>query len=220
MPLDSLAHLDPLDLATLAVLLLAGLSILAWTLITGVPPMPTPRPVRRAMLDMIPARTRPAVVHELGCGWGHLAFALARRYPEARVVAWELSPLPWAVARLLSPLARHRNLRVRYGNFMKHDLGEADLVACYLMPGSMPRLQAKLAAELKPGAVVVSGCFAMPDWRPDDVRVLPEAMNAWVYRYRAPGQGSAGQGSAGQASAKTAGGASAPSASAAGRTSA
>ncbi len=173
-----------LEAALFAVLLLAGISILYYTLRTGVPPMPSHPSARKAVFRLIPEDFSPVTIYELGCGWGGVAFDLAARYPEARVVAIELSPLPWLVC-LIRRVFRHRpNLEIRRADFLKSDLSDADLVFCYLMVAPMRGLQQKLSGDLQPGAVVITSTFALPDWTSEEVQTV---LGAGIYRYRAPG---------------------------------
>lgn len=192
--LDGITALEGLDAIVLIVMLSGGGLILVYTLITGVPPMPTHPRVAQAMLRL--AREGgadappPRVIYDLGCGWGRLAFALARAYPEARVIGIELSPLPWLFCVLRARIQRRPNLEIRYGNFLKAPLGDGDLFFCYLMITAMRRLQAKLDRDLSPGTLVISNSFAFPGWVPDEVEIVPTAMSAWVYRYRVTADGS------------------------------
>ncbi len=157
--------------------------VLGGTVWSRVPPMPTSTKARRAMLDLV-ADARPGVIYELGAGWGGLAAALARRFPDARVVAIELSPLPWAVCRLRVLLFGPANLRVRWGNALKADLRDADLVACFLCPEVMAPLDSKLADSLKPGTLVLSNAFALPGWQPVDQVRLNDLHRSPIYLYR------------------------------------
>lgn len=170
-----------------AVLLLAGISILYYTVRTGVPPMPSHPSARRALFRLIPENLVPVTIYELGCGWGGIAFELAVRYPEARVVAIELSPLPWLVCHIRRLFQRRPNLVIRRADFLKSDLSDADLVFCYLMVAPMRGLQRKLTGDLQPGAVVITSTFAFPDWAEEAVETVPESMSAHIYRYRVPG---------------------------------
>jgi hypothetical protein len=187
-----------LELTLIGVVLAAALSILAGTLRTGISPMPSSPAVRRTLLALLPPPERlRGTVHELGAGWGGLALALARRYPAAPVVAWELSPLPWAVCVLRAWLAGARNLVVRRADFLRggpdpSGLGDAALVVCYLAPGIMARLRPRLEAALPGGAVVVSSTFALPGWRPDSVQRAPDLHRSPVYVYRWPEAAQAG----------------------------
>jgi hypothetical protein len=191
--LDFINHLSALpgsELAVLIVMLFGGLLILIFTLITRVPPMPTHRLVVPVMFDMIPEHEAPKVAYDLGCGWGRLAFALATRFPDARVIGIELSPLPWLFCKLRQQIQRRPNLEIRYGNFFRTPLGDADLIFCYLMIGVMRKLSNKLNQEAGEGALVITNSFALQDWAPDDVRVVHGAMAACVYRYRVAADGS------------------------------
>jgi hypothetical protein len=191
--LDFIGHAMALpsnELVVLVLMLAGGLLILIFTLITGVPPMPTHRLVRPVMFDMIPENEAPKVAYDLGCGWGTLAFALAARFPDAKVIGIELSPLPWLFCKLRQIVQRRPNLEIRYGNFLRKPLGDANLIFCYLMIGAMRRLSAKLDTEAEAGTLVIANSFALQGWAPDDVRIVQGAMSAWVYRYRVKADGS------------------------------
>ena len=90
---------DGIAWAVLAIELIVVALIFVYTQRVGISPMPTLGRARRAMLEQIPAEATGAI-YELGCGWGTLAIPLARRHPKARVIAYEVSPVPWLVARL------------------------------------------------------------------------------------------------------------------------
>jgi hypothetical protein len=188
--IDHIVALPANEMVALAVMLFGALLILVFTLITGVPPMPTHRLVMPVMFDMIPENSSPKIAYDLGCGWGRLAFALASKYPDAKIIGIELSPLPWLFCKLRLLVQRRPNLEIRYGNFMRTPLQDADLIFCYLMIGVMRRLTAKLDAESRDGTVVIANSFALADWAPDDVRIVHGAMSAWVYRYRVTADGS------------------------------
>ena len=167
-----------------------GLTLI-YTIKTGISPVPTSPRVRDKMLAMIPPERLSVIergrLFDLGSGWGTLAFALAKRFPEAQVTGYELSPLPWLVSRLIQAVLRRPNLALRRGDFMDAPLNEAALVLCYLYPGGMTRLQPKLAAELPAGALVVSNTFALPDWPPADMERAEDLYDSPVYLYVAPG---------------------------------
>lgn len=168
----------------LIALLAVGVMILVYTVRTGVPPMPTGPGTRAVMLRLLP-KAVDGTVYDLGSGWGGLAFAIARRYPGNRVVGIELSPLPWLFARACLLLCPRPNLSFRRADLLKTPLTDAGAVTCYLMPGCMRRLAPKLAAELRPGAVVVAYSFALEGWRPDTAMLEAESGPLPVYRYTA-----------------------------------
>jgi hypothetical protein len=102
-----------------------------------------------------------AVIYDLGSGWGALAAALARAFPEAQVRGIEISPLPYLVSRLRT---RHLpNAVLRRGNFYAEDLSDAQAVTCYLMIKAMPKLASFLDRTLAPGTPVVSLSFWFRD---------------------------------------------------------
>jgi hypothetical protein len=58
-------------------------------------------------------------------------------------------------------------VRVEAGDFFKSNFKEADIVFAYLTSDYGERLAKKLAAELKPGARVVTVSFDLPGWDAD-----------------------------------------------------
>ena len=162
---------------------------LAYTLRTGISPVPTTPRVRRTLLEGLPRDLGGGTIFELGCGWGSLAVPLARAYPAHPVVGYELSPLPWAVSWLRARFVRGRNLRVFRRDFHAAHLGDACLVVCYLYPGAMERLRPKFEAELRPDALVVSNFFPVPGWTPQRTAIADDLEASPVYLYARGAQG-------------------------------
>jgi hypothetical protein len=174
-----------LFLLLLALLLGGMLSIVVHTLRTGISPMPTSGKVRRQLLTLVPADLEGPLL-ELGSGWGTLAFALADHCPRARVVAFELSPLPYAFSWLRQRLAPRPNLQLVRQDFLRASFSGASAVVCYLFPGAMTRLAPKLAGELAPGTLVFSHTFALRGWKPLRTRVVDDLYRTPVYVYEVP----------------------------------
>jgi hypothetical protein len=181
---DGMARVGAIEGALLIVLLLGIAVIAIYAIRVGVPPMPSNRSARDAMLQLLPERVD-GTVYDLGSAWGGLAFDLAQKYPDNPVVGIELSPIPYLASRLRALVIRRPNLTFRRANFLKVDLSDAGALTCYLMIWAMRKLEPKLRAELNPGAVVISHAFAFVDWQPEVERLVPEAGAAWIYRYRA-----------------------------------
>jgi predicted RNA methylase len=120
------------------------------------------------------------VVYDLGCGDGRVIVAAARRHG-ARAVGIEIDPLRYVWCQvLITVLGLRRRVRVVYGDFFSQDLGEADVVVCYLLQSTNHKLQGKLVRELRPGARVVSNAFTFPD-----LHLLAREEKADLYLYAA-----------------------------------
>ncbi len=159
--------------------------IVAYTLITGIPPMPTmPWTLRRILRIFPPEAT--GSIHELGSAWGGPAIALARAFPQARVVGVERSVLPWLWSRVRAAFSALPNLEFRRGDLFRENLQEADILFCYLSPEIMKRLKEKCEKELRPGGIVISHAFAMPGWTPEKTEWLPGLYPTPIYLYRIP----------------------------------
>ena len=170
-----------ISILVVAVGLLLGGSIVWTTLRVGIPPMPSSARATRAILELIPESSGARFV-DLGSGWGTLAIAVTRHRPEAKVVAYELSFLPWLWSIGLARLLGHREIQFVRRDFFDADLGGADVVLCYLFPDAMEQLADRLR-ELEAGSIVLSNTFRLPGWQPDEVVELNDLYRTRIYRY-------------------------------------
>lgn len=180
------AATNGIDLAAaglLIMVMIGAFSILIFAAKTGVPPMPTYPLVRAKMFRMIPPGFN-GTIYELGSGWGTLASPLAKKFPDARIIGIELSPLPYLFSLCRKHLLGRSNLEIRYGNFLKAPLDDADIVVCYLMVGAMKKLEAHLETTAGKSLTVITNGFAMRGWEPEEQVVVPEYLASHVYRYR------------------------------------
>ncbi len=115
----------------------------------------------RTFLDHVPMKAGDLLV-DIGCGDGRVLHAAKRRYG-VRALGFEVNPLAYALARLRT--IGVEGIEVRLRNFWDVNVGDADVVFCYLFPDVMGRLAQKLEKELRPGTRVISCNFPLPGWR-------------------------------------------------------
>lgn len=175
-----------IELFVLALALLIIAIVFVPTLVTGSSPVPTSGKVRDTIIQVLPERlpgSSGGVIYDLGSGWGGMAFALAKKYPDHQVMGLEVSPLPWCVARLHLLVHPHHNLKFQIADYNRRNLSDASLVLCYLLPEPMLKLRPKLEAELVPGALVVSNTFAFREWHALDDKMADDIYNSHVFLY-------------------------------------
>jgi predicted RNA methylase len=118
------------------------------------------------------------VVYDLGCGDGRVITTAARRHG-SRAVGIEIDPLRYLWCQvLITVLGLRDRVRVVYGDFFAQDLGDADVVTCYLLQSTNEKLQAKLQQELSRSARVVSSDFTFPE-----LHLLRRDAQARLYLY-------------------------------------
>lgn len=106
------------------------------------------------------------LILELGSGWGTLAFAAAKVCPDAKIVGYEISPVPLAYSRIKAKLCGYRNVKFLNADLFKEDFSQANIVLTYLTMPHMEQLRPKFEAELKQGAIVICNTFPVPGWTP------------------------------------------------------
>ena len=148
-------------------LLIAGLWLLVPALY-GLPWVPTREARIRKALQL--AGLQPdEKLYDLGAGDGRVLLMASKEF-DAQATGIEIGPVQCLLGWLRIWLSggRHR-ARIRYGNFYKADVRNADVVFVYLTSKQTSRLSEKLAQELRPGARVVSIAADFPDWQPDEI---------------------------------------------------
>ena len=139
-----------------------------------------PRSVVRTMLDL--AEVGPNdTLFDLGAGTGAIVFRAARDRG-AYAVAVEVEPLRVLWMRLRRRFGRNpERIEVRWGNLFQQPLAGATVVAVFLWPEAMRRLQPILERDLPPGARVVSHWHPVPGWTADQI---DERHRVYLYRWR------------------------------------
>lgn len=166
-------------LSVVIAVLLAGIVI---NLMTRVPFAGTPQDRIEQLLDDLKLQPRMRI-YDLGCGDGRVVFAAARR--GARATGFEIQPLTYLRAKI-NQLARYPTAEIRYGNFYRTDLGDANIVFCFLVDSVMPRVARFLERKLTPGCTVVSYGFPLPNWEPENIfqPTKPNGSVAYMYVVR------------------------------------
>ena len=106
--------------------------------------------------------TGTGTIIDLGSGWGNLVIPIAKRYPQRKIVGYELSLLPWLTSTLLKKIYGLKNLTLHRQNFYSADLSTASVLVCYLFPAAMAKISDKLLLERAEVNFVISNNFALP----------------------------------------------------------
>lgn len=142
------------------------------------PYVPTPQVTVDEMLRMAKVGPQDVVV-DLGSGDGRIVITAAQKFG-ARGFGVELD---WRLNLQAVENARQAGVenRVKFleQDLFKTDLGEATVVATYLLPFMMLRLRTVMLG-LKPGTRIVSHDFDFGDWRPDQKTYIRKNVFLWI----------------------------------------
>ena len=107
------------------------------------------------------AGLRPRMVfYDLGSGSADLLFYLSKKY-KIRCVGIEISPILYLYSKIKSIF--FKNVRIRYGDFLKHDLSEADVIYAFLLPRIYEKLQEKLCNDAKNESLIILSVWPFKD---------------------------------------------------------
>ena len=169
--------------ALLLLILLFLLLMLVSTIMhmfSGAPWVPSTGPTIELMLKE--AGLKPGQkIYDLGCGDARLLIKAEKRF-QTKGVGYENAPLAYVVS-MLNKLIHRSNVEVRYRNFFKDSLKPAEVIFLYLGPEVQKKLAPKLKKECKPGTLIVSNTFHLPDFTPIKKIERTRAHNT-VYLYK------------------------------------
>ncbi len=132
----------------------------------GGPFVPTPLPAVHKVLKHAKIK-KGDKVYDIGAGDGRFVHFAAKDYG-ANATGFEIDPFVYFIARLRQIFWKWKGKMVR-SNFQKHDLADADVLLCYMMPNTLKKFQKQFDAQLRKGAKVVSYAFKVGDWKPKKV---------------------------------------------------
>lgn len=172
-------------IALLTPILLIVFLLVFYELRSGAVALPSSRKTRRAILDLLAKhldKRKSYNMTELGSGWGHVCFDMAREFPKVRITGYEISVLPYRVSRFFNRFKDRISFKKQ--SFFDDDLGQYDVIFCYLFPSHIEQLKAKFEKELKKGTIIVSNEFPVKGWTPIDTMTVREFMDISVFVYR------------------------------------
>lgn len=147
------------SLALIAALLLFTIPTLNATF--GAPFVPTPM---RAVKKMIAAARlkKGTRVYDIGCGDGRIVYLAEKN--GAKATGFELSPLVYVLSKIRKLWTRSKG-QVLLSDFRNHNLSDAEVIFCYMMPESLRKYIIKFEKELRPGTRIISYAFRIGDWK-------------------------------------------------------
>jgi len=175
--------LPVLEIVLVVGTLLVGASIVWSTSRVGISPTPSSGKARDAIVRLM-ADTGTGPVYDLGSGWGGLAIRLARKYPDRKIVGYEVSFFPWLVSVVFKKILRLNNLEICKKNFLKADLSGAEVLVCFLHTDGMREIAEKLAVEEGFNGFLISNYFALPSFQPEASVQINDFFKSPIYRYR------------------------------------
>ena len=148
-----------------------------WPMIKGAPWFPTGKRKVRKMLSL--ANIQPdEVLYDLGCGDGRVIRTAARKF-KAKAVGIEINPFLYLWCQfIITILGLRKRVKIKYGDFFKRDLSNADVVVCYLLQETNDKLEEKLINELKPTARIISSVFLF-----NNLALIREDIENGIYVY-------------------------------------
>lgn len=170
-------------MTVVGLVLVAVLSIVWSTCRTGISPMPSSKKARDEVLRLVDD-TGLGPLFELGSGWGGLLILLAKKYPNRKIVGYEVSLIPWLVSVLLKKILKLKNIEVQRKNFLQEDLSSASVLICYLHPRGMSAISEKLSSDTVSANFLISNTFALPSFQPVKTVRLTDIYNSPIYFYR------------------------------------
>jgi hypothetical protein len=120
---------------------------------------------------------------DLGSGMGGVVAFVARARPNLKAIGLETAPLVYLGSKIYMLLAAPSNAKVIYKIIWHADLADYDVVYCFLSPVPMPRMFNKAKAEMRPGTLLISNSFPVPDHEPDRVIVVDDRRQTQLYVY-------------------------------------
>ena len=170
--------MDPISIVIL--IAMPFLITFAWGGISAAPWVPTLRVDRENLLKNLEFKPG-QIVYDLGCGDGSVLFAIARLQPKIKAIGYEISLLPFLIAVARKYFGGYTNVSIRYRDFFKAPINDADVVFSFLLAKSYPRLIKKFTKELKPEALLIVEAWPLPETKPEKTLTSKGLLPIYLY---------------------------------------
>ena len=167
-----------------SIIMLAILIPTIYSLVNGAPFVPTPINAVEIMLKEANIK-KGEKLYDIGCGDGRTVYLAAKNYG-ANAVGLEISPIVYFIARIRHFFWKSK-AKILFRDFKRYNLGDADIVLCYLLPDTLARLQEKLDNNLRKGTRVISYAFPIGNWKAEKVienNPTIRTSSIWIYKKR------------------------------------
>ena len=146
------------------------------TILIRLPYVNTPRGYCEKFLDKVDFLC--LTVYDLGCGDAHFLKRCVQKGAK-KCVGYELSPMAYLTASIKTLM---KPIKIRFGDFFKADISEADVVYIYLVKTVLAKLSPKLKSEAKAGCIIITVGSSLSDWTPEKIISLNGDYSAYVYK--------------------------------------
>jgi SAM-dependent methyltransferase len=163
-----------LALVTGGILLMLATAII--NILMMVPYVPSRKKVVRRLVEIANLK-KGEKVYDLGCGDGRILIE-AEKKAQVDAIGFEGAPIPYILAKLRKAISRS-NAKIMMRNFFKANIGDADVIFCYLGPDVMNKIADKIRTECRKGTRVyshtfeISGLNLKKSWKKDPSSGLP-----------------------------------------------
>jgi len=138
---------------------------LFWTTFRSQVPFFPSRPIVWQKVDDIIPHHKPIRMIDIGSGLGDMAMYMAKARESGHIEGIEIAPLPWLISFVRAHLSGSR-ASFKLGDYRELDFAQYDVVFAYLSPAAMSALWIKARREMRPGSLLISYEFEIPNVPP------------------------------------------------------
>lgn len=136
------------------------------TIFGGGPFVPTPMKAVHKVLKYAEIK-KGQKIYDIGAGDGRFIHFAEKDY-QGKATGFELDPFVFFLAKLRQWIFGWKGKMIR-DNFQNHNISDAKVVLCYMLPKTLAKFQKKFDKELKKGTKVVSYAFHIGSWKPKKI---------------------------------------------------
>lgn len=149
---------------------------------TQVPLYPSSKAVANAITSLFP-KDKVFSLIDLGSGGGKLLTSLSKLNLNGRFHGVEAAVLPFLASKARSYFSQS-NCSFSWGNFWQYNLSSYDIVYAYLSPAPMDKLWEKALQEMRPGSILISNTFIVPNVPPSKSIAIDDFNNSVLYIWK------------------------------------
>ena len=145
---------------------------------SAAPFFPSPKKIMRMAMSEV-ALKKGEIFYDLGAGTG-TSIIVANKEFGAKATGSEINILPYLIANIKIFFLRSK-AKMKFENLFAQNIGNADVIFCFLTEKTMAKLEPKFTKELKPGTRIAAYTFPLPTMKPK--KIIPIHGEWKIYLY-------------------------------------